>query len=117
MTATAIGDGITESARNHAKRAGRAASSEMKNFMSDVEELVAKIGDVKDAEVARLRTKLQSSIESAKDDVAGTTENLRRRAREAASTADEYVRGSPWQAMGIAALLGLALGYAVSRRF
>jgi ElaB/YqjD/DUF883 family membrane-anchored ribosome-binding protein len=89
----------------------------MKNFMSDVEELVAKIGDVKDAEVARLRTKLQSTLDSAKDDVASTTENLRRRAREAASTADEYVHGSPWQAIGIAALIGLAVGYVASRRF
>ena len=116
MTATTMGDGVGESARNHAKRAGGAASSEMKNFMTDVEELVAKIGDVKDAEVARLRSKLQSSIDSAKDDVASTTESLRRRAREAASTADEYVRSSPWQAIGIAALLGLAVGYTASRR-
>jgi ElaB/YqjD/DUF883 family membrane-anchored ribosome-binding protein len=89
----------------------------MKNFMSDVEELVAKIGDVKDAEVARLRSKLQTSIESAKEDVTSTTETLRRRAREAAGTADDYVRESPWQAIGIAALVGLAVGFAVSRRF
>lgn len=117
MNASAAAAGIDDSARNHAKRAGHAASSEMKNFMSDVEELIAKIGDVKDADVARLKTKLAESIESAKDGVASTTDEIRRRARAAAGTADDYVRESPWQAIGIAALVGVAIGYAASRRF
>jgi ElaB/YqjD/DUF883 family membrane-anchored ribosome-binding protein len=93
-----------------------AANGELTNFIADVEELISRIGDVKDAEVARLRSKVQGSLESAKDGMSSSVESLTRRAREAAGTADDYVRGSPWQAVGIAALAGLAIGYAASRR-
>ncbi|HZF16317.1 MAG TPA: DUF883 family protein [Steroidobacteraceae bacterium] len=109
-------DGASDQLKASARRTGRAASGEMKNLLADVEDLIARIGDVKDAEVARLRTKLRDSIDSAKDGMAGSAETLKRRAREAAGTADDYVRGSPWQAIGVAALVGIALGYVASRR-
>jgi ElaB/YqjD/DUF883 family membrane-anchored ribosome-binding protein len=33
-----------------------------------------------------------------------------------ASTADDYVRESPWQALAIAAIAGVAIGFLVTRR-
>lgn len=93
-----------------------ATNGELTNFMADVEELISRIGDVKDSEVARLRSKVQGSLESAKDGMTNGVESLTRRAREAAGTADDYVRGSPWQAIGVAAVVGLAIGYVASRR-
>jgi ElaB/YqjD/DUF883 family membrane-anchored ribosome-binding protein len=41
---------------------------------------------------------------------------VRAQARRVASSADGYVRESPWQALGIAALAGLAVGFLVARR-
>jgi hypothetical protein len=38
------------------------------------------------------------------------------RARDAARNADGYVRTSPWQAVGVAAIVGIAAGYFASRR-
>jgi ElaB/YqjD/DUF883 family membrane-anchored ribosome-binding protein len=38
-------------------------------------------------------------------------------ARNLARGADDYIRDNPWQAIGVVALLGVALGYLVSRRF
>lgn len=86
------------------------------DFVGDVEELIARISDVKDAEVARLRERVEEAIEAARGELDSRSAKIRRRARQAASSADEYVRGSPWQAVGIAALLGIAIGYAASRR-
>jgi ElaB/YqjD/DUF883 family membrane-anchored ribosome-binding protein len=36
--------------------------------------------------------------------------------RDSAISADDYVRARPWQAIGIVALLGLAVGYVISSR-
>ena len=41
---------------------------------------------------------------------------MRQQARQVAGTADDYVRASPWQALGVAALVGAAFGYLAGRR-
>ncbi len=38
------------------------------------------------------------------------------RVKEAALDADDFVRASPWQAIGVVAVLGVAAGYLASRR-
>jgi ElaB/YqjD/DUF883 family membrane-anchored ribosome-binding protein len=106
-------DASADRSRNGARRA---AAGEFKNLVSDVEELVSRIADVKDAEVARLRSKVQGALVSAKESLTTGTEGLKRRARQVAGSADDYVRASPWQAIGVAALAGLAIGFLVSRR-
>jgi ElaB/YqjD/DUF883 family membrane-anchored ribosome-binding protein len=93
-----------------------AASSEIKNLISDVEELMARISDLKDADVERVRGKVQRAVDATKQSLADGTVNLRRRAQRAASTADDYVRESPWQAVGIAALVGAVVGILATRR-
>jgi len=106
-------DTKAERSRNGARRA---AAGEFKNLVSDVEELMSRIADVKDVEVARLRSKVQGALASAKESLATSVDGLKVRARQVAGNADDYVRASPWQAVGIAALAGLAIGYLASRR-
>jgi ElaB/YqjD/DUF883 family membrane-anchored ribosome-binding protein len=43
-------------------------------------------------------------------------EEAMRRAREIAGAADEYVHENPWQAVGVAAGIGLVLGLLIARR-
>src|SRR5580692_1847898 len=78
-----------------------AAAGELKSLIADVEDLVARIADLNDADVVRVRNKVQRAVDSAKQSVAESADSLRRRAQNAASTADDYVRDSPWQAVGI----------------
>jgi ElaB/YqjD/DUF883 family membrane-anchored ribosome-binding protein len=92
------------------------ASSEIKSLIADVEDLMARISDLKDADVVRVRGKVQRAVEAAKESIADTTENLRKQAQRVASTADDYVRESPWQAIGIAALVGVVVGILATRR-
>ncbi len=93
-----------------------AASGEIKNLIADVEELMARISDLKDADVVRVRGKVQRAVDGAKQSLADSAVSLRRRAQQAASTADDYVRDSPWQAVGMAALVGAVVGILATRR-
>jgi len=96
------------------------ATAEMKSFVSDVEDVVKRVADVSDEDVARVRAKIQSVIESAKDGVTTSAAQVKRQAQNAARYTDEYVHDSPWQAIGIgaavAAVIGLSIGYFAARR-
>src|ERR1700688_4944003 len=93
-----------------------AASSEIKNLLADVEDLMARIADLKDADVVRVRGKVQHAIDAAKQSLADGAGSIRRQAQDIATTADDYVRDSPWQAIGIAALVGAVVGILATRR-
>ena len=93
-----------------------AASGEIKNLIADVEDLMARIADLKDADVVRVRGKVQRAVDATKQSLSDSAETLRRQAREVANTADDYVRESPWQAIGIAALVGAVVGILATRR-
>lgn len=92
------------------------ASAEIKNLIADVEDLVARIADLKDADVARVRNKVLRAVDTAKSSLADSAETVRRQAQRVATTADDYVHDSPWQAVGIAALVGAVVGVLASRR-
>ena len=120
-------DGTTEQARATGRRLKSdlsegvsdikaAASSEIKNLIADVEDLMAKIADLKDADVARVRGKVQRAVDATKQSLADGADSIRQHAQNVASTADDYVRDSPWQAIGIAALVGAVVGILATRR-
>jgi ElaB/YqjD/DUF883 family membrane-anchored ribosome-binding protein len=120
-------DGTTEQARAAGRRLKNdvsegvgdikaAASGEIKNLIADVEDLMARIGDLKDADVARVRGKVQRAVEATKQSLADGADTIRQHAQNVASTADDYVRDSPWQAIGIAALVGAVVGILATRR-
>jgi len=92
------------------------ASAEVKNLIADVEDLLARIADLKDADVSRVRNKVLQAVGNAKETIAANADNLRRQAREAVTATDDFVHDSPWQAVGIAALVGALVGILVTRR-
>lgn len=112
ITGQRVKTDLSEGATNIAS----AASAEIKGLIADVEDLVARIADIKDADVARLRSKVMRAVDVAKASLAERTETLRRQAQRAAATADDYVHDSPWQAVGIAALVGAVMGVLATRR-
>jgi ElaB/YqjD/DUF883 family membrane-anchored ribosome-binding protein len=81
-----------------------------------VEDLIARLADLNDADVATLRSKVLATVESAKESLTDGAEALRRQAQKAVSGADDYVRASPWAAVGLAALVGAVVGILVARR-
>jgi ElaB/YqjD/DUF883 family membrane-anchored ribosome-binding protein len=117
------GEGVQNSAerlnadlKSGARNVQNSASGELKNLIADVEDLVGRLGNLKDADVSRVRSKVESALASAKQSLADGTATARRQAQKVAGTADQYVRESPWQAIGIAALAGVAVGFLLARR-
>jgi ElaB/YqjD/DUF883 family membrane-anchored ribosome-binding protein len=93
-----------------------AASGEIKSLIADVEDLMARIADLKDADVVRVRSKVQRAVDATKQTLADGADTIRQQAQNVANTADDYVRESPWQAIGIAALVGAVVGILATRR-
>jgi ElaB/YqjD/DUF883 family membrane-anchored ribosome-binding protein len=100
--------------RGRVQQAGAAASSEVQNLIADVEDLIERVGEAADPEVRRLRSKVASAVTSAKRSLASGAEQVQQQARDAFEASDRYVRGQPWEAIGIAALAGIAVGFLVS---
>jgi ElaB/YqjD/DUF883 family membrane-anchored ribosome-binding protein len=120
-------DGTTEQVRASGRRikdevsAGAhdikaAASTEIKSLIADVEDLMARIADLKDADVMRVRSKVQRAVDATKQSLADGADAIRQHAQSVAGTADDFVRDSPWQAVGIAALVGAVVGILATRR-
>jgi ElaB/YqjD/DUF883 family membrane-anchored ribosome-binding protein len=93
-----------------------ARSAEWRNLVADVEDLIKKIANVDDAEIARVRAKVERTIESAKTAAMESTAGIREYARDATHATDEYVHESPWTAVGVAAAFGAAIGFLLARR-
>ena len=66
--------------------------------------------------IQEIRGRAEESLRLARIRLAQVEELALQRARDAATAADEYVHENPWQAIGIAAGVGLLLGLLVSRR-
>jgi len=66
--------------------------------------------------VEEIRARAEESVRQAKARLEGIEEEALKHARVLAGEADEFVRGNPWQAIGIAAGIGLVLGVLMSRR-
>ncbi len=120
-TATDAADKVSRASRDAAasfrKRGAEtrdSTNSELRAFLSDVEELLRKIADISDAEIARVRTKVAEALGDVRHTLGETADSLRERARVAVDVTDDYVRERPWTAIGIAAAIGLLLGAGVS---
>jgi ElaB/YqjD/DUF883 family membrane-anchored ribosome-binding protein len=120
-------DGTTEQVRATGRRVKNdlsegahdikaAASTEIKSLIADVEDLMARIADLKDADVVRVRGKVQRAVDATKQSLADGADAIRQHAQNVAGTADDFVRDSPWQAVGIAALVGAVVGILATRR-
>jgi hypothetical protein len=57
-----------------------------------------------------------ATLASMIDPLVDASENWVEKAREFVSSADDYVRNNPWQALGVMAILGVTLGFLISRR-
>ena len=89
---------------------------DLQTVIEDAEALLqataAQTGDRVDSIRARARESLQQARSRLKEAEGEVLEH----ARDAAATADEFVRENPWQVVGIAAGVGILLGLLISRR-
>lgn len=112
----ATGRRVGNDLRDGASTVKSTASVEIKSLIADVEDLVARIADLKDADVSRVRNRVLRAVDAAKETLVDSADTLRRQAGDAVTTADDYVHDNPWQAVGIAAVVGALVGILATRR-
>ena len=66
--------------------------------------------------IAEVRSRAEESVRQAKARLENVEDEALKHAQALAEDADTYVRGNPWQAVGIAGVIGLVLGLLISRR-
>jgi ElaB/YqjD/DUF883 family membrane-anchored ribosome-binding protein len=93
------------------------ANGQVKDFLDNVEDLTQALKDVDIPDIAKVRAKVKIALAAAKSAMSDTASQLRDQAQEVGKRTDTFVRDNPWQVIGVAALVGLAVGIFASRRY
>lgn len=90
------------------------AGKELREVLTSTEALLAALGDEGGAAVEELRGRLTTTIADVKKQLGGSIlSNARQtvaRARDTATSVDDFVNQRPWTAVGIGAGVGLLVG-------
>lgn len=105
-----------QSASSIVHDAGEYANGQINSFLQNVEDLTKALKDVETPDISRVKAKVKIALAAAKSAVADTAAQLRGHAQYAGKRTDGFVRDNPWQVIGIAAVVGLAVGILASRR-
>lgn len=107
---------LKNGATDTARRARSIVGQEVNNLIADVQDLIGRLSSSADPEIARVRAKIERAIDSTKKAVSDGASQVQKQAQDALGASDRYVRTSPWQAVGIASVIGLVVGLLASRR-
>lgn len=87
-----------------------------RDALRDAEDLVKATAELGDEGISTARAKARQSLGLAKAKLAEGQDAVILRVRGAANATDTFVRQSPWEAIGVAAGLGVLVGVLLSRR-
>jgi ElaB/YqjD/DUF883 family membrane-anchored ribosome-binding protein len=105
-----------ESASETARGIGEYANGQINSFLENVEDLTRALKNVDTPEIARVRAKVKIALVAAKSALADTAAQLRGQAQQVGKRTDTFVRENPWAVIGVAAVVGMAVGILASRR-
>lgn len=88
---------------------------DFKVVMADAEALLKATANQGGEKLAEVRAKAEESLRVVKASMAESQAAMVVRAKEAAKATDVYVHENPWQALGVAAGIGLAIGLLIRR--
>ena len=90
--------------------------SDFKTLLTDVEELLGVTSGQAGERAKEVRQRLEQQIDEGRKSLAEAEALLMGKGKEAMDHAEKYVREKPWNAIGIAAAIGLFLGLLARRR-
>jgi len=90
--------------------------SDFKALMADAEALIKATTGQEDGVIGAIRSKTLETLSSAKENLSAAQGPLTDKAKVVAESADEFVHRNPWEAVGVAAGLGLLIGLFIRRR-
>lgn len=90
--------------------------SDFKALMADAEELIKATASHDDGPLGTIRSKALETLNSAKESLSSVEGTMTEKAKVVAERTDEFVHRNPWEAVGVAAGIGLLLGLFIRRR-
>ncbi|MGB4467237.1 MAG: DUF883 family protein [Azovibrio sp.] len=90
--------------------------SDMKVVIADAEEILKSTADVAGEKMANIRSKIEARLKDAKVRLEDAEAALVDKTKACARATDDFVHDQPWKAVGVAAVVGLALGVLIGRR-
>jgi ElaB/YqjD/DUF883 family membrane-anchored ribosome-binding protein len=98
------------------RKVKKMANASINDFLDNVDDLTKAIKDIEAPEIARVRAKVKMALAAAKSALSDGAAQVKGQAQQVGRTTDSYVRDNPWQVVGIAAVVGIALGVMLTRR-
>lgn len=89
---------------------------DFKRVVTDAEALLKATASYSGGELDELRARAEESLKVVKASLADERDALLVRTKDAAKAADHYIHENPWQALGVAAGVGLVVGLLTGRR-
>jgi ElaB/YqjD/DUF883 family membrane-anchored ribosome-binding protein len=104
---------------NGAARTGDARENLMNDMKNVINEAEHWLGGARSRGGENMRTvkeKFESTLNTAKTDLAKLQANVTERGKLAAHSADTYVKDNPWTSVGLGAAVGVLLGLLIGRK-
>ena len=98
------------------ERSREALVKDFADVLSEADALLKQAAKESGDKASDLRAQVEAKLRTAKLRLQEMQDDAVDRARAAARATDEYVHDNPWQAIGIAAAIGLAAGLLINRR-
>ncbi len=89
---------------------------DMRNVVGEVEDLLRSVGAQGSAATHATQDRLAGALEGVQQRLRALDEQVRTGTRHAAVATDDLVHARPWQAMAVAAAVGLLAGVLIARR-
>ena len=89
---------------------------EFSNVLSEAEDMLKRAANETGEKAKDLRSQVEAKLLTAKLRLQELEGQAIDRAKEAARATDDYVHEHPWQAIGIAAAVGVVIGLLMNRR-
>lgn len=89
---------------------------DFKALMADAEDLIKATAGHDDGPLGAIRSKALETLNSAKESLSSVEGTVTEKAKVVAERTDEFVHRNPWEAVGVAAGIGLLVGLFIRRR-
>ncbi len=89
---------------------------DLKTIVNDAEALLQATAQVSGEGFAAERAKYAEKFKQAKIRLAEAEQRVVEKAKQAAAATDNYVHDNPWTAVGVAAAVGMLIGFLAARR-
>ena len=89
---------------------------DFKAIVADADDLLQATAKVSGESFTAAREKFAEKLKSAKASLADAEQLVVDKAKQAATATDNYVKSNPWTAVGIAAGIGILIGFLAAKR-